>query len=115
MRCDTEVSNGMQTNLMCRCGHCISRKDVTQRKVMNHFRPGYVYIRYRCSRCKMLGEFYIRQDEWSDELLLAGDGEVNVAERKRFARLGVITFKEMHQFHSELENLTALPLQPHEE
>ncbi len=39
--------------------------------------PNYVYIKYRCTRCKKVGEHFIKQHQWSDSLLAdntRGDG-----------------------------------------
>lgn len=70
--------------------------------------PSYVYIKYRCSRCKKLGEHFVKQEEWEETLLHDSTNEVTGDERKRFAKMGNITFEEMKEFHHALEHLEAI-------
>lgn len=100
----------MKTGLLCRCGQRITRRDVMQQGIyMRQSGPNYVYIKYRCSRCKKLGEHYIKHEEWEDGLLHENNSEQSSKERQRFARLGAITLDEMRRFHNELEGLNRLP------
>ncbi|MBC7527864.1 MAG: hypothetical protein H7308_09965 [Chthonomonadaceae bacterium] len=96
----------MKTCLKCTCGHRIIRRDVMQKGQYNPHRigPDYVYIKYRCSRCKKLGEHYVKQDEWADAMLHDAGTEANDEERKRFSTLGEITLNEMRSFHEALDN-----------
>ncbi|HLV80992.1 MAG TPA: hypothetical protein VKT32_11960 [Chthonomonadaceae bacterium] len=71
--------------------------------------PSYVYIKYRCSRCKKLGEHFVKQEEWEESLLQEATCEVTDKERTHFDTLGSITLDEMRQFHYELEQLNTLP------
>ncbi len=100
----------MKTSLKCHCGQRISRRDVMQQGYyVRQFGPSYVYIKYRCSRCKKLGEHFVKQEEWEDSLLHEVTNEVGVGERDRFAKLGTITLDEMRDFHRALERLEAIP------
>ena len=36
---------------------------------VRQFGPSFVYTKYRCSRCKKLGEHFVLQEEWEDSLL----------------------------------------------
>ena len=65
--------------------------------------PSFVYVRYRCSRCKKLGEQFVKQDEWESGILRESTTEASGDERKRFAELGPINVGEMADFHEELE------------
>jgi hypothetical protein len=76
---------------------------------MRQFGPSYVYIKYRCSRCKKLGEHFVKQEEWEENLLHETTSEVTEHERSRFTELGAITLDEMKQFHHALENLDLIP------
>ena len=71
--------------------------------------PSYVYIKFRCSRCKKLGEHYVKQDEWEDNLLQETSTELTTSERERFQSLGAITLNEMKDFHFTLEGLDKIP------
>ena len=100
----------MKTSLKCQCGQRILRRDVMQQGYyVKQLGPGYVYIKYRCSRCKKLGEHFVKQEEWEDSLLQENTNEVTDTERNRFGQLGTITLDEMRSFHHALESLNALP------
>ncbi len=100
----------MKTCLKCSCGRRIVRKDVMrQRFYERQLGPSYVYIRYRCSHCKRPGEHFVRQEEWSDELLNDVIAESSDLQQKQFAALGPITLTEMRSFHHALADLNSLP------
>lgn len=100
----------MKTGLMCRCGHRITRRDVMQQGIyMRQSGPNYVYLKYRCARCKKLDERYIKHEEWEDSLLQETGTEQSFKERTRFAKMGAITLEEMRRFHHELEGMQRLP------
>ncbi|CEK19757.1 hypothetical protein CWRG_02608 [Chthonomonas calidirosea] len=100
----------MMRGLRCRCGQRIYQRDVVrQGYLMRQFGPTYVYIRYRCSRCKRLGEHFIRQEEWEADLLSDISIELSEAEKTRFARMGAITLDEMREFRRKLERLQNIP------
>ena len=100
----------MKTSLKCHCGQRILRRDVMQQGYyVKQFGPSFVYIKYRCSRCKKLGEHFVKQEEWEDGLLQDTQTEAKDDERTRFSSLGAITLEEMRQFHHALETTTAIP------
>ncbi len=105
----------MKTSLKCRCGQHLHRRDVMQLRAVQYDKTNYVYLKFRCAYCKKLGELYVKPDEWNESLFKEGKGECTVAETKRFAKLGVITFDEMKSFHSKLEDMTVLPVGEAEE
>jgi phage FluMu protein Com len=101
---------GMKATLKCSCGQRIFSRDVMQQGYyVRHFGPSYVYIRYRCSRCKKLGEHYIKQEDWEEGMLRDEFTEATTSERRRFEKLGKITLDEMIKFHRALEKMTRLP------
>lgn len=108
-----EESQNMRTGIFCSCGQRIYEKDVVQRGYyLRRVGSNFVYIRYRCSRCKRLGEQFIRQESW-DERLLHGDiSELTPHQKERLAKLGPITVDEMIDFHEYLENLHSLSEMP---
>ena len=73
------------------------------------FGPNHVYVRYRCARCRRVGERYIPEELWSPKLLRPeGDG-LNEEQLARFRRMGEITADEIIDFHFALEQLSAEP------
>lgn len=100
----------MKTCLRCNCGQHVFRRDVMRRGFyLRQTGPSYVYVKFRCSRCKKLGEHFIRQDEWNEDLISDKAHELSTREKERFARLGAITLDEMRDFHLELDRLETLP------
>jgi DNA-directed RNA polymerase subunit RPC12/RpoP len=94
----------MKVTLKCHCGQKIFSKDIMQRNFyVRQYGPSYVYIKYRCSRCKKLGEHFIKQEEWDDSLLRDNMTELEPDEKLRFEKLGKISEKEIKEFHSYLD------------
>ena len=106
----TEVYDGMKTSLKCHCGQRVLRRDVMQQGYyMRQYGPSYVYIKYRCSRCKKLGEHFVKQEEWEDSVLIDQPTEMTSSERTRITDMGSITLDEMRDFHRALDQLSILP------
>ena len=62
--------SNMRTSIKCNCGQRIIAKDVVQHGYyLRLFGPSFVYVKFRCSRCKKLGEQFIKQEEWEDGIL----------------------------------------------
>ncbi len=100
----------MKTSLKCHCGHRILQRDVMrQGYYMRQLGPSYIWIKYRCSHCKKLGEHFIKQEDWENGILSEITSETSDPERKRFSQLGAITLDEMRDFHHALESLDAIP------
>ncbi len=94
----------MKTSLKCSCGQRVARRDVMQQGFyMQHVSPSFVYVKFRCSRCKKLGQQFVKQEEWEDGLLNEATTEHTAEEQKRFAEMGSISLEEMKQFHLSLE------------
>ena len=93
-----------RTAIRCNCGQRIVQKDVMQTGYYPRMAgPSFVYVRYRCSRCKKLGEQFVKQQEWESGILRETTTEANADERKKFAELGPIRVSEMADFHEQLE------------
>lgn len=100
----------MKTTIKCNCGQRIFSRDVMQQGYyVRHFGPSYVYIKFRCSRCKKLGEHFIKQEDWAEGILNDSANEVATMEKSRFEKMGKITIDEMIDFHYALDKLEALP------
>jgi phage FluMu protein Com len=72
------------------------------------FGPSLVFVRFRCSRCKKLGEQYVKQEEWENGILKEANVEANTTEKERFASLGPIEMNELVEFHHALNSLNDL-------
>ena len=98
--------SNMRTSIKCNCGQRIVAKDVVQHGYyLRLFGPSFVYVKYRCSRCKKLGEQFIKQEEWEEGILKDAVLEVSPEEKEQLTQLGPIDINEVLDFHFELENL----------
>ena len=79
---------------------------------MTQGKPVFVFLKYRCSRCKRLGQKVVDYDQWDDSLLRNRHPEVSDADRERFGALGPITDDELLQFHTQIASLEALDTKP---
>jgi DNA-directed RNA polymerase subunit RPC12/RpoP len=101
--------SNMRTSIKCNCGQRIIAKDVVQHGYyLRLFGPSFVYVKFRCSRCKKLGEQFIKQEEWEDGILKEVATELTTDEREVFAAQGPIDINEVIDFHFALENLPDL-------
>ena len=100
-----------RTALKCSCGQRIGQKDVMQTGYyMRMMGPSFVYVKFRCSRCKKLGEQFVKQEVWEDGIFEEAVVERTASEKRRFEALGPINLQEMADFHSALEQPDSLNL-----
>lgn len=101
--------SNIRTSIKCNCGQRIIAKDVVQHGYyLRLFGPSFVYVKYRCSRCKKMGEQFIKQEEWEEGILKDVAGEAAGEEREKFAALGPIDINEVIHAHFELDALNDL-------
>ncbi len=99
----------MKSQIKCNCGQRILAKDVMQTGYyLRLFGPSFVYVKFRCSRCKKLGEQFVKQEEWEDGILHDVPSEMTVDEKKRFKKMGKIGIHECIDAHFELEKMDSL-------
>lgn len=98
-------------SIKCNCGQRIVAKDVMQTGYyLRLFGPSFVYVKFRCSRCKKLGEQFVRQEEWEDSILKDVYVETELNEKQAFRDMGPITVDEQIDFHFRLESSDALSI-----
>jgi len=101
--------SNMRTSIKCNCGQRIIAKDVVQHgKYLRLFGPSFVYVKFRCPRCKKLGEQFIKQEEWEEGILREIATELSTDEREFFSGQTPIDIMEQIDFHFALENLADL-------
>ena len=99
----------MKTSLSCQCGQFLGKRDVMQQCYWAPpYGQRYIYLKYRCSRCKKLGEHYVKQDEWDETLLNEIPLELSDGERTHFHHLGAIDKDELRSFRYSLSELNAI-------
>lgn len=99
----------MKSTIKCNCGQRVIAKDVMQTGYyLRLFGPSFVYVKFRCSRCKKLGEQFVKQEEWEEGILCDAPSEMSADESKKFKKLGSIDIHECIDAHFELEKLSSL-------
>jgi len=71
--------------------------------------PNYVYVRFRCGRCKRIGEQLIHEHDWDPAILREAGAQAGRADLKRFAEMGDISAEEVIEFHYALARLSVDP------
>ena len=98
-----------RTAIRCKCGQRVSQREVMQTGYYPRMSgPSLVFVRFRCSRCKKLGQEYINQEEWENGILKDAAIEATDTEQERFAAMGPIEMGELVDFHTEMESLDDL-------
>ncbi len=98
-----------RTAIKCNCGQRVGQRDVMQTGYYPRmFGPSFVYVRFRCGRCRKLGEQFVKQEEWENGILRDAASEAHGGEKDRFATLGAIQVSEQADFHRELDSLSDL-------
>ncbi|MCX8053168.1 MAG: hypothetical protein N3B12_05120 [Armatimonadetes bacterium] len=93
--------------IKCNCGQRILARDVMQTGYyLRLVGPSFVYIKFRCSRCKKLGEQFVKQEEWEEGILRDVPCEIEPEEKRRFDEMGPIDIHECIDAHFELEKIT---------
>ncbi len=99
----------MRTCIRCNCGNRVAAKDVMQKGYyLRVSGPSFVWLKYRCSRCKRLGEQFVKQEEWDERLLVETPGEITDTEKQRFDSLGPIDIHEVIEAHFRLDSIDSL-------
>ncbi|HEY3298544.1 MAG TPA: hypothetical protein VGK34_07805, partial [Armatimonadota bacterium] len=95
--------------IKCNCGQRIVARDVMQTGYyLRLFGPSFVYVKFRCSRCKKLGEQFVKQEDWEDGILKDIPSEVTQDQKQEFQSMGPITVDELVDFHFQLDDPTLL-------
>ena len=90
----------------CSCGHHIGPREILQTSLyLSLMGPSFVYVRFRCGRCKRVGEQLVREEQWNRGMLRAQGPCLSEKERLRFEAMGPITPAEKIDFHYALEKL----------
>ena len=86
------------------------RRDVIQTGLyLSVLEPSYVYVRFRCGRCKRVGEQLVEQERWDPSVLQPALRKHSEVDLPRFAEMGEISAEEVIAFHYALGRLSAEP------
>ncbi len=99
----------------CRCGHQVLSKEVLRTDLYERRAPGdagrdYVYVKYRCRRCKRMGEAFVAENRWDWGMLEAEPNEMTDAERDLFLDEEPVSAEDILDFHRQLETFSLTEL-----
>lgn len=88
----------------CRCGHQVLGREVLRTQACE--KPSgaeSIYVKFRCRRCKKIGESFIPHDEWNPAIFEVPHDEMKVEERDRFIGAQAIASGDVISFHRALQ------------
>lgn len=94
----------------CRCcGHQVLAREIMRTDLYERA-PGqnFVYVKFRCRRCKRLGQTFVPEARWDWKLLEPARDEMSDGERDRLSDAGPISDAELLDFHLRLKSLDDL-------
>ena len=111
------MSSMSKQEVKCRsCGHRILAREIMRTDLYERA-PGqnYVYVKFRCRRCKRMGQTFVPEARWDWTLLEPARDELSEPERDRLSEAGPISDTELLDFHvslKSLEDITSLRIEP---
>lgn len=91
----------------CRCGHQVLAKEVLRTDLYE--RPSgreYVYVKYRCKRCKRVGETFVAENRWDWRIFEVPQNEMSESELEAFADQRPISSEDLLDFHRLLSKIS---------
>lgn len=88
----------------CRCGHQVLGREVLRTQPCE--KPSgaeAIYVKFRCRRCKKIGEAFIDQNEWNPAIFEVPHDEMKTEERDRFVGTEAIASGDVISFHRALQ------------
>ena len=93
-------------SVRCRCGHQVLAKEVLSTDLYE--RPScrnYIYVKFRCKRCKRMGETFVAENRWDWSIFEPNRNEMSERERDQFAGRAPVTVTDILDFHRHLQTL----------
>ena len=97
------------STVRCRCGHQVLGREVLRTEPFE--KPSgaeVVYVKYRCRRCKKIGEAFIPHEAWTPEIFETPRNEMAVEERDRFLDQSAVSSGDVISFHRALQKAGTL-------
>lgn len=87
----------------CHCGHQVLAKEVLRTDLYERASGReYVYVKFRCRRCKRMGEAFVAENRWDWSVLEPARNEMTEIERDLFLDRAPISELEVLEFESDL-------------
>ena len=98
-----------KTIVRCRCGHQVMAREVLRTDLYERASGrDYIYIKFRCTRCKRLGQTFIPEAHFDWNSLESAPDEMTPQERDRALEAGPISAGELMAFHAALKNIASV-------
>lgn len=95
--------------VLCRCGHQVLGREVMRTEFYERASgQEMVYVKFRCRRCKRLGESFIPQETWDWSIFAAPRNEMTESERDSFVGKQDISSSDVLSFHRDLKRISNL-------
>ena len=105
---EVEISMN-KTVVRCRCGHQVMAREVLRTDLYERASGrDYIYIKFRCTRCKRLGQTFIPEANFDWHSLESAPDEMTPQERDRALEAGPISAGELMAFHAALKNIASV-------
>ena len=90
----------------CRCGHQVLAKEVLRTDLYERSSGReYVYVKFRCRRCKRMGEVFVSERQWDWSIFEPARNEMSDTERDLFLDQDAISVAEIILFHRQLKEV----------
>lgn len=87
----------------CRCGHQVLAKEILRTDLYERASGReYVYVKYRCKRCKRMGEAFVAEHRWDWRMFEESKNELSESETELFSGQAPISSEELLDFHRQL-------------
>lgn len=101
-----------QNVIRCNCGHRVLGREVLRTEFYERRAPDsdsireYVYVKYRCKRCKRMGEKFLSESRWDWKMLEPERNEMNDIERDFFLDEEPLSTQDVLELHHQLEGVS---------
>lgn len=90
----------------CRCGHQVLAKEILRTDLYERSSGReYVYVKYRCKRCKRMGEAFVAEHRWDWRMFEESKNEFSESETELFSGQAPISSEELLDFHRQLAEI----------
>ncbi len=90
----------------CRCGHQVLAKEILRTDLYERSSGReYVYVKYRCKRCKRMGEAFVAEHRWDWRMFEESKNELSESETELFSGQAPISSEELLDFHRQLAEI----------
>ena len=93
----------------CRCGHAVLGREVLRTDLYERSSGReYVYVKFRCARCKRIAQTFVPASSWDWHKLEAAPGELTIEERDRLLEAPSVDAVDLLAFHDDVAALETI-------